>query len=107
MPPGVRLLVDRRRAHGLGEYSPPIHWHRPPGIDIRVLVDLEPGGHRFQVLGDCQVFPPVGWTGAPLGYELAQCGDDFRLAFSRHDEIVPEVGCRRDAPTLMPLLLHR
>src|ERR1017187_9020151 len=55
MPPGEWLLVDCRRAHGLGEYSPPIHWHWPPGIDIRMLIDLEPGGHRFQVRGDCPV----------------------------------------------------
>ena len=101
MPPGASLFVDCH-SQGVAEKVP-----STAGTGHSVLMyacsQIEPGDHCIQVRGDGPVLPMVGRTNAPVGDELAQYGDDPKLAFGGHDEIVPEAWKRPlDTRTLMP-----
>jgi hypothetical protein len=58
------LLISCGCADSFGEHRPPVLGHSAPCDDERLLVDLQPCSHRFQIGGDGQVLPMDGRTAA-------------------------------------------
>jgi hypothetical protein len=75
-----RLLVYSGRTQRMSEHCPPVCRHWLSLVGVRVLIDLEPGGHRLKVFGDRLVLPVGRGTIALLRQKLFEYRDDLVLA---------------------------